>query len=66
MKNNEICSRVARELSLEKVKINKFIIKAGEVGIKYYIIISGSVSIHVPQAPKKFEFTQAEYVRFLK
>jgi hypothetical protein len=66
MKNNEICVRVARELSLEKIRKNKIIINYGDVGIKYYIIISGRVSVYVPQPPKTFEFDQKEYIKFLK
>lgn len=65
-KNKDLWIRAAKELTLEKVKRNKFIIKAGEVGTKYYIIMSGTVSIHVPEPPTKFVFDQKEYVRFLK
>ena len=42
------------------------VIRYGEPGIKYYIIISGKVSVHIPQEPKKFEFTHEQYVKFMK
>lgn len=42
------------------------VIRYGEPGIKYYIIISGKGSVHIPQEPKKFEFTHKQYVKFMK
>lgn len=51
---------------MEKFKKGKLVIKAGEFGTKYYIIISGVVSVHVPQPPTQFSFQHKEYVKFLK
>jgi CRP-like cAMP-binding protein len=62
-KNNEICFRVAKELSLEKIRKNKVIINYGDVGIKYYIIVSGRVSVYVPLPPKTFRFDQKEFLK---
>ena len=61
---NERISKIVQILNYEKFKKDEYIINYGEIGDKFYIILSGSVSIYKP-SPKNASMTLSDYVKYL-
>ena len=62
---DSILTKVSKELQLQKVEENTFLMKIGEKGSNFYVTLSGSVIILIP---KEFEVSmnREEYLNHLK
>ena len=61
---NERISKIIQILNYESFKKDEYIIKFGEIGDKFYILLSGSVNIYKP-SPKNVSMTLYDYVKYL-
>ena len=61
---NERISKIIQILNYEKFKKDEYIINYGEIGDKFYIILSGSVNVYKP-SPQNVSMTLYDYVKYL-
>lgn len=62
--NGEAVDQCSKEMTLEVINSQDFIINFGEIGDKFYVVISGSVDIYIPQL-QTFDFTLKQYLEFV-
>ena len=60
-----LLNKISLDLKSEKKKKNTFMMRVGDIGKKFYVIISGSVSILVPKVMNVF-MTKQQYVLHLE
>ena len=51
-------------MNIEVAEKNKMIIRFGDIGYTFYVVVKGSVGIYIP-TQNKFSFTYKEYLEFL-
>ena len=61
---SERIPKIVQVLSYECFKKDEYIINFGEIGNKFYILLSGTVSIYKP-SPKNMYMTLYDYVKYL-
>ena len=61
---NERILKIIQILNYEKFKKDEYIINYGEIGDKFYIILSGSVNVYKP-SPQNVSMTLYDYVKYL-
>ena len=60
-----LLNKIAKDLKCENYKENTFLMKVGEIGKTFYVILSGSVEILVPKQIEVY-MTKIEYINHLK
>ena len=62
---DSLLNKMAQDLKCENFKENSFLMKVGEIGKTFYVILSGSVEILVPKQIEVY-MTKNEYINHLK
>ena len=62
--NYDVIDQWSKEMNLEVAEKDKMIIKFGEFGYTFYVVVTGSVGIYIP-TKETFSFTYKEYIEFL-
>ena len=62
--NQDVIDQCSKEMGIEIAEKDKIIIKFGEIGYTFYVVVTGSVGVYVP-TKETFSFTLKEYLEFV-
>ena len=61
---NDVLQTIANNLDFQEWKPNRIVIRNGEKGSKFYILLNGKVDVLIPQK-KLYELSKEEYLNYL-